>query len=33
MVGLLYNCTPGGNKTGLHWDLLKNPYIDHGGDK
>jgi len=33
MANLLYNCVPGGNKTGLHFDLLKNPYIDHGGGK
>ncbi len=24
---LLYQCTPSGNKTGLHWDLLSNPFI------
>ena len=27
MATMLYNCTPSGNKTGLRWDLLSNPYI------
>ena len=28
MATMLYNCTPP-NKTGLHWDLLSNPYLEH----
>lgn len=30
MAELLYRCNPApSNKTGMHWDLLSNPYIDH----